>query len=88
MSSTQELLEQAMAVLVPEYLNIQDDSADHAGHAGARDGGGHYSLTIVSAQFRGLNRVKRHRLVYDAVGNLMKTRVHALAIQALAPEEC
>lgn len=84
--STQWLAE-ALAVLEPEHLSIEDDSAAHAGHAGARSGGGHYTVTVVSARFPGLNRVARHRLVYTALGDLMKTRIHALALVALAPDE-
>jgi BolA protein len=77
-------LQQALQPLVCE---LQDDSAAHAGHAGAASGGGHYSLRIVCLQFDGLNRISRHRLVYDAVGDMMHTEIHALAITALAPTE-
>ncbi len=87
MSDTVALLEQALTALAPEHIQLDDDSAEHAGHAGARSGGGHYTLTIVSSRFAGLSRVARHRLVYDTLGELMKTRVHALAIRALTPEE-
>ena len=87
MSDTVALLEQALTALAPEHIQLADDSAEHAGHAGARSGGGHYTLTIVSGRFAGLSRVARHRLVYDTLGELMKTRVHALAIRALTPEE-
>ncbi|OHX11517.1 BolA family protein [Chromobacterium sphagni] len=87
MSTTVQLLEAALQRLAPEHLDIQDDSALHAGHAGARDGGGHYTLTIVSASFANLSRVQRHRLVYQTLGELMTGRVHALAIRALTPEE-
>lgn len=87
MSDTVQLLETALRVLEPEHLDIQDDSALHAGHAGAKSGGGHYTLTIVSARFAGLNRVARHRLIYQTLGEMMSGRVHALAIRALTPEE-
>lgn len=87
MSDTVQLLEAALQTLAPEHLDIQDDSALHAGHAGARSGGGHYTLTIVSARFAGLGRVQRHRLIYQTLGDLMRSRVHALAIRALTPEE-
>ncbi|KZE25269.1 BolA protein [Crenobacter luteus] len=86
MSSTLELIRERLAALEPEHVALEDDSAAHAGHAGARDGG-HYNLTIVSARFAGLNRVARHRLVYQTLGELMQTRIHALAIQALGPDE-
>jgi len=59
----------------------------HAGHAGAREGGGHYVVRIVSAQFAGKNTVARHRMIYSAMGELMKREIHALTIQALAPNE-
>ncbi len=87
MSDTIALLQAALQALAPEHLEIQDDSAAHAGHAGARSGGGHYDVLIVSSRFAGLNSVARHRLVYATLGDLMKTRVHALAIRALTPEE-
>lgn len=71
----------------PISCHITDDSAKHAGHAGAASGGGHFSVKIVSKQFETLNRLTRHRLVYDAVGDMMHTEIHALAIIALAPSE-
>lgn len=66
---------------------LQDDSAAHKGHAGAASGAGHFSVTIVSQKFEGLNRISRHRLVYDAVGDLMHTEIHALNIKAFTPSE-
>ncbi|UTH73405.1 BolA family transcriptional regulator [Chromobacterium sp. IIBBL 290-4] len=87
MSSTIEMLEAALQSLAPDHIDIQDDSALHAGHAGAKGGGGHYTLTIVSARFAGLGRIQRHRLIYQTLGDLMTSRVHALAIRALTPEE-
>jgi BolA protein len=66
---------------------LSDDSAAHRGHAGAASGAGHFSVTIVSQKFEGLNRISRHRLVYDAVGDLMHTEIHALNIRALTPSE-
>jgi BolA protein len=76
-----------LAGLHPQHLEVVDESALHAGHAGARSGGGHYQLTIISAAFTGQNAVGRHRLIYQALGDLMSRRVHALSITALAPEE-
>lgn len=73
--------------LHPISCQIEDDSAKHAGHAGASSGAGHFSVTIVSLQFETLNRLSRHRLVYDAVGDMMHFDIHALAIIALAPSE-
>lgn len=75
------------AALKPLRLEIQDDSAKHAGHAGARDGGGHYDLTIVCNQFIGKSLLQRHRLVYDALGENMRKDIHALSIHAIAPDE-
>lgn len=73
--------------LAPLDLAVGDDSHLHAGHAGAASGGGHYSVRIVSERFEGLRLVMRHRLVYDAVHDMMKAEIHALAITALAPSE-
>ncbi|MHA4871434.1 BolA family protein [Duganella sp. PWIR1] len=75
------------AKLDPVELVLDDDSAAHAGHAGAASGGGHYNLRIVSLQFEGLKLVTRHRLVYDSVHDMMHKEIHALAITALAPSE-
>jgi BolA family transcriptional regulator, general stress-responsive regulator len=76
-----------LAVLDPTLLEIIDESHKHAGHAGARDGGGHYMLNIVSAKFAGNNTVARHRMIYSALGELMKREIHALTIQAHTPDE-
>ncbi len=73
--------------LTPEMLEIEDESHLHAGHAGARDGRGHYRLTLVSDAFEGKSRLGRHRLVFDALGDMMDSDIHALSIQALAPSE-
>ena len=75
------------ASLQPDAMTVVDDSARHAGHAGAASGGGHYNLRIVSARFTGLTRVARHRLVYDPLSDLMRHAIHALAIEALTPDE-
>ncbi len=74
------------ARLAPRELSIRDDSARHAGHAGAREGG-HYHVRIVSEQFRGHSRLARHRLVYESLGELVGKGIHALSIEALTPEE-
>ncbi|MEW6164236.1 MAG: BolA family protein [Pseudomonadota bacterium] len=79
-------LRESLAQLAPASLEIRDDSAKHAGHAGARSGG-HFAVTIVSARFAGLSTMQRHRLVYDAVGDLMQHGIHALSINARTPEE-
>lgn len=75
------------AALQPLKLEIRDESAKHAGHAGARDGGGHFDVTIVAAQFAGLGLLQRHRLVYDALGEAMRQDIHALSIHAFSPDE-
>lgn len=80
-------LRERLAVLAPTTLDITDESHLHAGHAGARSGGGHYRITIVSSAFTGKSTVARHRLIYDAAGDLMRGPVHALAIRAFSPDE-
>jgi BolA protein len=75
------------AALAPTVLELTDESALHAGHAGAASGGSHFRLKIVSSRFEGQRLVMRHRLVYDSVHDMMHTEIHALAITALAPSE-
>lgn len=82
-----QLIRDKLAVLAPESIEIEDESAQHAGHAGARSGGGHYRLVLVSRQFAGQPLQARHRMVYAALGTLMHKDIHALAIQAFAPDE-
>lgn len=82
-----ERIRQRLAALAPESLEIIDDSARHAGHEGAKGGGGHYRLTIVSNHFDGASRPARHRMVYDALGTMMQREIHALSIQAIAANE-
>lgn len=81
------LMRERLSVLAPESIDIQDESSQHAGHEGAKGGGGHYWMTIVSATFTGHSRIERHRLIYDALGDLMQQRIHALSIKAYTPEE-
>ena len=76
-----------LAVLAPQEIDIEDDSARHAGHAGAASGGGHYNLRMISAEFEGKPKIARHRLVYDALADLMQREIHALAMVLLAPGE-
>jgi BolA protein len=85
--STAELMEQRLARLKPESLEILDESGAHVGHEGAKAGGGHYQLVIVSREFDGKPAQQRHRMVYEALGPLMKNEIHALAIKAFAPGE-
>jgi len=73
--------------LAPMQLEIIDETAKHAGHAGAASGGGHYILHIVARAFEDKSPIQRHRLVFDAVGDMMHTDIHALSIQAKAPGE-
>ena len=81
------LIEQRLRdALMPERLEIVDDSAAHAGHAGAREGG-HFTVHIVSAAFAGKTPIQRHRLVHAAVADLMRREIHALSIRTWAPEE-
>ena len=70
----------------PELLEIIDNSAAHAGHAGAKSGG-HYHVTIVAEAFEGKSLVQRHQLIYKALGDMMKQQIHALGINALSPSE-
>jgi len=76
-----------LAALDPVSLDIIDESHKHAGHAGARDGGGHYVVNIVSRQFAGKNTVARHRMIYLALEPMMKQEIHALTILAQTPDE-
>ncbi|HEX8989366.1 MAG TPA: BolA family protein [Rhodocyclaceae bacterium] len=87
MSDAIAAMRERLAALEPARLDIRDDSARHAGHAGARSGGGHFIMTIVSSQFAGKRPMERHRMVYDVLGALMKTEIHALSIDAKTPEE-
>ena len=84
--ATVALLRQRLQSLAPSQLDIVDDSHRHAGHAGALEGG-HYDVTIVAPAFSGKSTLARHRLVYDAAGDLMRKGIHALSICARAPDE-
>ncbi len=82
---TQQIHERLTAALSPVSLEIVDDSHLHAGHAGARGGGGHFTVHIVSAAFEGKAPLARHRLVFDALGDMMQKEIHALSIKASTP---
>jgi BolA family transcriptional regulator, general stress-responsive regulator len=82
-----EAIEGRLAALEPVSVELQDESGQHLGHAGWKPGGSHFRLIIVSARFSGKDRLSRHRMVYDALGALMRDDIHALAIHALAPDE-
>ena len=80
----QSLLE---AAFEPRYILVKDQSHLHAGHAGARDGKGHFDVKVIASAFAGKNRIERHRMVYAALGDMMETDIHALAINAIATDE-
>lgn len=82
-----ERIKGKLSALAPESLEVVDESAAHAGHEGARAGGGHFRLVIVSRAFEGKPVQLRHRMVYEALGPMMKHEIHALAIKAYAPGE-
>ena len=87
MNDRAALIEQRLrAALEPDCLAIMDDSAAHAGHAGAREGG-HFTVHVVSTAFAGKTLIQRHRLVHAAVADLMRREIHALGIRAWTPEE-
>jgi len=71
----------------PEHIDIEDDSASHAGHAGAQDGKGHFNVVIVSTEFRDKSLMQRHRMVYKALSDLLETDIHALSIKAYTPDQ-
>jgi BolA protein len=83
----EQIRERLVAALAPSELAVDDESHKHAGHAGARDGRGHFRVRVVSAAFAGQAPLARHRAVYAALGELMQTDIHALAIDARTPEE-
>ena len=85
--ATVERICQRLQALQPQAVQIEDDSAKHAGHPGAASGGGHYRLRMVSHRFEGLSRLARHRLVYDSLGQMMQREVHALSMVLLTPSE-
>jgi BolA protein len=80
-------MRERLAALVPDLVEIYDESVEHLGHAGAKAGGGHYQLLIVARAFEGESRVARHRMIYAALGTLLEREIHALAINAYTPEE-
>jgi len=87
MNECQTRMRVRLSILEPVSLNIIDESHKHAGHAGARNGGGHYVLNITSAQFVGKSTVTRHRMIYSALGEMMEQEIHALTILAVTPDE-
>ena len=83
----QEIEEKLRAAFSPQELLVKDQSHLHAGHAGAQDGRGHFEVLIVSEDFGDASRLRRHRMVFDALGEMMDTDIHALRVRALTPEE-
>ena len=82
-----ETMQDKLLSLDPVSIDIIDESHKHAGHAGARDGGGHYLLKIITPKFAGMTTMARHRMIYSALGEMMKRDIHALNIQAKTPDE-
>ena len=85
--TTADRIRTKLMSLEPITIELRDESASHVGHAGAASGGGHFELRLVSAQFAGLSKIERHRLVYHLLGDLMQREIHALAMNLLAPDE-
>ena len=86
MHPVESAIREKLALLQPVTLDLRDESAQHAGHAGSRPSGGtHWQLAIVSEAFRGKSPVARHRMVYEALGDLMQRDIHALRIEAIVP---
>lgn len=81
------MIRERLQQLAPLELEVIDESHLHVGHPGARDGRGHFRVRIVSGAFDGLPRLARHRAVYDAVGEMMQTDIHALNIEAISPKD-
>lgn len=79
--------ERLTTALSPESLEVIDRSQEHAGHEGAKGGGGHFDVIIVADAFAGMNTVARHRAIYDALGDAMRAEIHALSIRAYTPDE-
>jgi BolA family transcriptional regulator, general stress-responsive regulator len=82
-----EAIRARLAPLAPLQVDLIDEGHKHVGHAGARDGRGHFALRLVSVAFAGKSLLERHRMVYEALGDLMITDIHALSLKALTPEE-
>ncbi|WP_449466538.1 BolA family protein [Stenotrophomonas humi] len=87
MSRVEQIRTALAAALAPALLEVEDDSHRHVGHAGARDGRGHFNVVVVSEVFAGKAPLARHRAVYAALGTMMETDIHALSIKALTPAE-
>jgi BolA family transcriptional regulator, general stress-responsive regulator len=86
-SRADRIVSELRQTLHTDQVELIDDSHLHAGHAGARDGRGHFRVRVVSADFAGLRTLQRHQLVYRSLGEMMQTDIHALSITALTPDE-
>ena len=88
MSSRAQIIEELLIeVFSPTEILVKDQSHLHAGHAGAKDGKGHFDVRLVSSRFDGLSRINRHRMVYDALSSYIQSDVHALRIKAISPTD-
>jgi BolA protein len=87
MKDTLDRIEQRLAVLAPDSVELIDDSEKHAGHAGAKGGGGHFQLIIVSPLFEGKSTQARHRMIHAALGEMLEREIHALTIKAYTPDD-
>lgn len=87
MTRLEQIRSLLQSALAPQQLDVIDESHKHIGHEGARDGRGHFRVRVVSEHFAGKAPLARHRLIYAALGDLMQTDIHALAIEARAPQE-
>jgi BolA protein len=85
--SVEQIQSRLEAVFVAARISVHDDSARHAGHAGARDGAGHFQVRIESQVFSGQSRLQRHRMVYEALAEMMPHEIHALNIEAISPDD-
>ena len=86
-SRTQRIRSRLESRFAPARVTVRDDSALHAGHAGARGGAGHFAVRIESDAFRGRDRLQRHRMVYEALADMLPAEIHALNIEAVSTEE-
>jgi BolA protein len=86
--SIEENIRERLSILQPLLIEIVDESHLHAGHAGARDGGRHCQLKVVSERFYGKSAIERHRMIYSALGEMVRREIHAIKIKACTPEEC
>lgn len=86
-SREQKLRQRLEEAFEPQELLVKDQSQLHIGHEGARDGKGHFDVTIVSTSFAGVSRIRRHQMIYDALGDLIESDIHALRIRARTPAE-